>query len=338
MFARIRAEGLAAAVEVAGRLGLAGEPEVLSERGNLLVRFGAVVARVATLTAHTRRHPEEWLARELAVATRVARRGGPVVAPLAEAGPHRAGGYVLTLWEYVEILPDRPDPETAGRALARLHAAAAGVPGLPWLAAADRQTAEALERVPGAPAWLREEHAAVLAELRGSEPVVLHGDAHAGNLLLTPRGPLWTDLEETSLGPPEWDLATLAGSRFGPDRTGRNPAPDRDPPGPPADRTPADRTSAEREPADRRPDERTPVEPPVVGTPVVGTPARRALAAWAAESGRPLPTPEQFAPFRRARELEGLAWLLAMAEVHPDRYRPLADRALAEREPPPRPR
>jgi thiamine kinase-like enzyme len=36
-----------------------------------------------------------------------------------------------------------------------------------------------------------------------------HGDAHPGNLLATPRGWLWTDLEDTCPGPVAWDLACL---------------------------------------------------------------------------------------------------------------------------------
>ena len=46
--------------------------------------------------------------------------------------------------------------------------------------------------------------------------VVLHGDAHPGNLLSTGGGDeagwVWVDLEETSRGPREWDLAVLSGS------------------------------------------------------------------------------------------------------------------------------
>src|SRR5215831_8190788 len=42
------------------------------------------------------------------------------------------------------------------------------------------------------------------------EQVVLHGDAHHGNLLAAPdRGWLWIDLEETGRGPAAWDLATM---------------------------------------------------------------------------------------------------------------------------------
>jgi thiamine kinase-like enzyme len=37
----------------------------------------------------------------------------------------------------------------------------------------------------------------------------LHGDAHPGNLLNTTIGLLWTDWEDTFLGPVEWDLASI---------------------------------------------------------------------------------------------------------------------------------
>ena len=60
-------------------------------------------------------------------------------------------------------------------------------------------------------AALQERHSRALHELEqvGSAPVVLHGDAHRGNLLRDDRGWFWVDLEETCLGPPEWDLAAL---------------------------------------------------------------------------------------------------------------------------------
>ena len=37
----------------------------------------------------------------------------------------------------------------------------------------------------------------------------LHGDAHTGNVLMTPSGPLWTDFEDVCVGPVEWDLASM---------------------------------------------------------------------------------------------------------------------------------
>jgi thiamine kinase-like enzyme len=130
-------------------------------------------------------------------------------------------------------------------------------------------------------ARLRAAHERVLGEIAaaGDEHlVVLHGDAHVGNLLAAGTaltagtvlttgtvGWVWTDLEETSRGPAAWDLATLA-SRY--DAGG----------------------------------------------------AREALAAYAAQAGTPLPSPESLATFRRARDLEATAWLLCMAHLYPERY------------------
>lgn len=41
----------------------------------------------------------------------------------------------------------------------------------------------------------------------------IHGDAHLGNLLFTPHGPLWVDFDDMSVGPPVQDLWLLAAGR-----------------------------------------------------------------------------------------------------------------------------
>jgi Ser/Thr protein kinase RdoA (MazF antagonist) len=122
--------------------------------------------------------------------------------------------------------------------LARLHLAAAGFGGeLPHMAPVRAQITDglaALERDQvldaAVLAVLRDRHAEVLAELAAADAgpaIVLHGDAHAGNLLHSAAGRpatgrpatgrpatgwLWTDLEETCRGPREFDLAVMAGS------------------------------------------------------------------------------------------------------------------------------
>ncbi|MGY1733018.1 phosphotransferase family protein [Geodermatophilus sp. SYSU D01045] len=53
------------------------------------------------------------------------------------------------------------------------------------------------------------ERVEVLRPRLGGRVQALHGDAHPGNLLATPDGRRWTDLEDTCAGPPEWDLACL---------------------------------------------------------------------------------------------------------------------------------
>lgn len=47
-----------------------------------------------------------------------------------------------------------------------------------------------------------------------SKLVPAHGDAHLGNLIASPYGWLWMDLEDVSLMPPLWDLATMVGRSF----------------------------------------------------------------------------------------------------------------------------
>jgi len=238
----LRDRAVGAATECARGLGLTvGVPRVLSDRGNVLVhlRPARVVARVATLTATTRADPGAWLRRELAVATTVTAAGGPVVAPTGciDPGPHIRDGLALTLWELVAVTGRQPEPRQAGESLAALHDATAGHRGpLPFLSPATTQVIEALDALDAlaaagpattsSVAALRARHAVVLADLPAPDPgrdVVLHGDAHPGNLLhcaasgarrhlAASGGWRWTDLEETCRGPVLWDLAVLAGT------------------------------------------------------------------------------------------------------------------------------
>jgi Ser/Thr protein kinase RdoA (MazF antagonist) len=230
---RLVRHGLAAAVALAVRLGLpAGDHAVLSNRGNLIVHFATagVVARVATLTAWTRQEPLRWLAREVAVARHVAANGGPVVPPAhgTDPGPHWQDGFAISLSDFLpRTSPSAvPTPADCAVALAGFHEAAIDCPAdLGYLAPATDQVTDGLTMIERecladarTVAALRAAHSRVLADIAaaargaaaGLRQVVLHGDAHAGNLL--PGGPggwVWTDLEDTSRGPAAWDLATL---------------------------------------------------------------------------------------------------------------------------------
>lgn len=222
--AELSRQGQAVGLALGRRLGLpTGHPAVLSSRGNLLLHFvpAPVVARVATLTAWSRRDPFAWLAREVAVAGYVADRGGPVVPPArtVDPGPYMQDGFAISLWEHVPLNPLQPAPAEVGAALASLHLAAAAFPAeLDYLAPAREQVSDglaALERESALAAaivdTLRARHETLLAHLEGSGPViVLHGDAHSGNLLSAAGSWRWIDLEETCRGPAEWDLATMA--------------------------------------------------------------------------------------------------------------------------------
>ncbi len=141
-----------------------------------------------------------------------------------DPGPHWQDGFAVSLWEYV---PPRdaapPSPAECGALLARFHEAARGCPAdLGELSPATEQVTDALAVIErdklvsaSAVAGLRDAHARVLDDIAraGDGPrIVLHGDAHAGNVLGDARGRLawvWVDLEETTRGPAVWDLATL---------------------------------------------------------------------------------------------------------------------------------
>jgi Ser/Thr protein kinase RdoA (MazF antagonist) len=148
-----------------------------------------------------------------------------------DPGPHWQDGFAISLSEFLARTSPSPVPTPAdcGIALARFHEAASDCPAdLGYLAPATDQVTDALavierESLVDAPtvAALRAAHSRAMAGIAdvasgaaaGLEQVVLHGDAHAGNLL--PSGPgagggwTWTDLEEASRGPAAWDLATL---------------------------------------------------------------------------------------------------------------------------------
>ncbi len=224
MSADRRARCVAAAAAVAAAQGLSlTDPVVIAEGSRVLVhlRPAPVVARVAASTPGVRPDVGTWLERELAVATFLAGRGARVVPPtdLVPPGPHRAGSLTVTLWAFVDHAPGaRLDGASAGRALAELHEALAPYPGdLPFLDPALDEVArliDAVERAgalsPGDAGRLRREHAGIERAMRAADHFQpLHGDAWAGNLVVSQGELLWTDFEDACIGPIAWDLACL---------------------------------------------------------------------------------------------------------------------------------
>ncbi|WP_369131697.1 phosphotransferase family protein [Modestobacter sp. I12A-02662] len=216
------ARAVAAAVAVARAHGLrADDPVVLHDGVNLVtwLRPAPVVARVATLTPLLRPAIGRPFAREVELARALAATGAAVVAPseLLPPGPHEHDGLTLSFWEHVDVLPEAPTAAQAGRSLAELHAALAGIRPR-WDGAAldtpfDDLAAFAAHgaQLGADPPLLREVPAlacALRARVAGPD-TTLHGDAHPGNLLATRAGLRWTDLEDTSRGPRAWDLACL---------------------------------------------------------------------------------------------------------------------------------
>jgi len=219
-----RARCVAAAVAVARAHGLrVTDPVVIAEGSRVLVhlRPAPVVARVAASTPGVHTDVGTWLEREVAVATFLARRGVRVVPPtdLGPPGPHRWGPLTVTLWAWVDGAPGATiDGASAGRALAELHEALAPYPGeLPFLDPALDAVArliDAVERAgavaPGDADRVRLEHGDIARAIHAADRVQpLHGDAWAGNLVVSQGELFWTDFEDVCIGPIAWDIACL---------------------------------------------------------------------------------------------------------------------------------
>ncbi|NIH82057.1 phosphotransferase [Amycolatopsis viridis] len=201
---------VAAAVEVGNRFHLPTEfPEVLATRSNVLVRLGAIVARVPATTLVARPEVQRSLVREVALSSFLQRRDAPVVPPFESPGPHLARDLPVTLWRFTRHDPDHVfSPAEVAWSLAELHAALREFPDeldAPGPLVEARSWVERL----ALPAELADELAAAEAALPATSGRPLHGDAHPGNLLATASGPRWIDFEDTWRGPVAWDLACL---------------------------------------------------------------------------------------------------------------------------------
>jgi hypothetical protein len=223
------ASSLAAAQAVAREHGVACDEAVSIAAGsNVVVHLkpAPVVARVMTGTAVLHDDPEQWLAREVAVAAFLAERTKLAVAPsdILPPGPHERDGLWMTLWKFLphDAQAPPPEPRELGRSLRALHAALAGFPGdLAPLS----EIRDWLERLlaglrPSPPLtqrdidWLRLDLDALTPAVfeSPSSAQALHGDASIGNLLRTDSGLVWNDLEDVCAGPVAWDVAGLVAS------------------------------------------------------------------------------------------------------------------------------
>lgn len=133
--------------------------------------------------------------------------------------PVVAGGYVATLWQAVPEVAE-PTAEHLGSLLRDLHAVP-GAPDLPeWDPVSDvrRKVADAEELSADDRTFLL--HRCESLRNRLSEHrmrlsrAAVHGDAHLGNVILGPRGPVLCDLDSMCAGPPEWDMIPLAVGRL----------------------------------------------------------------------------------------------------------------------------
>lgn len=204
----------------------------LDHRGARLLRFtnnavyrlarDPVVVRI--VGSRTLRHRATKVVR---VAGLLAEHGVPAVRLLAGVEqPMRVGEQVATLWEAVPVGGRRPGPRELAGLLRRVHAvpvdrSAQVLPGWDPLDDVRRRVADAEELPPGDRGFLLGECAELAGELAALRfPLrrgLVHGDAHLGNVIAGPGGPVLCDFDSTCVGPPEWDLTPLAVgvARFG---------------------------------------------------------------------------------------------------------------------------
>lgn len=205
------AQALSASVACARELGLpADNPEVIAEGFSVRVRLhpAPVVTRVVTAGRELRPNPLPWMQREVSVAQHLAAAGAPIVAAWHDPGPHIAEGLEVSLWHWTDHDDRQVSAVDFGKMLGPLHEALASYPGeLPSLIGPLTDISTALD-VSSDPTLHRA--AAELVPLALTWPRrPLHGDAHTGNVLMTPDGPRWTDFEDVCVGPVEWDLSSM---------------------------------------------------------------------------------------------------------------------------------
>lgn len=131
--------------------------------------------------------------------------------------PVSTGGYVATVWQAVS--PTGPVPGGANLAslLRAVHAVSAPCRALPnWDPLTDfdnriRHTTTMAGTDRDFLLRRSADLAAAVAELNFALPrAVLHGDAHLGNVIPGPDGPVLCDFDSCSIGPPEWDLTPVS--------------------------------------------------------------------------------------------------------------------------------
>jgi hypothetical protein len=168
-------------------------------------------------------------AKVVAVARHFERHGIPAIRLLPGVDqPILVGEHVVTAWVWVAQTGRRPTAEDLGRLLRRVHALPApeGIGHWDPLADVRARVADAEEIEPRDRKFLLRRCADVEAALSELEfPLrrgLIHGDAHPGNLIGGPGGPVLCDFDSACVGPPEWDLTPLAvgRERFG-DPAGR---------------------------------------------------------------------------------------------------------------------
>jgi aminoglycoside phosphotransferase (APT) family kinase protein len=173
-----------------------------------------VVLRI--VGSRTLRHRAE---RVVAVARHFERHGIPAIRLLPGVDqPLSVGEHVVTAWVHVPEVR-RATAKDLGRLLRRVHELPApdGVGEWDPLGDVRARIADAEELQAADRRFLLRRCVEVAAALKHLEyPLprgLIHGDAHPGNVIAGPDGPVLCDFDSSCVGPPEWDLTPLAVGR-----------------------------------------------------------------------------------------------------------------------------
>jgi Ser/Thr protein kinase RdoA (MazF antagonist) len=189
--------------------------ELLRCTNNAVFELASAPVVVRIVASNALRHRVDKVVR---VATWLAEHDVPAVRLVPGVDqPVTAGPYAATVWELVRCGGKQPRGRDLAKLLRRMHELPEPPFPLPaWEPLDDvrRRIGEADGLGDADLAFLRERCEAISERLDNLEFVqptsLLHGDAHLGNLIPSPAGPVLCDFDSASLGPPEWDLTPLA--------------------------------------------------------------------------------------------------------------------------------
>lgn len=200
------------------------DPVVLHVRANAVYHLpcDGVVARIRMTPAD-----QDKIAGRLTAAVRVTTwlrgQGFPAVEPLAIDQPVTVPGHVATFWRYTDVTSQRRDTAALGHLLRRLHS----LPPPPFLLPEASLLGSLRADLTGSDVVPDREQDWLLATADELEQRyhqarsdlgtgLVHGDAHAGNLLHAPGEVLLGDWDSVGQGPRELDLTpTSMWFRFG---------------------------------------------------------------------------------------------------------------------------
>lgn len=213
-----RHSAVGAAIKAGEAIGLSStHPVILQDTNNVVVWLSPhdVVAKVGIWP-----HSADVLGREIEVCAHLAAAGAPVATPIGTLRREGTTTWPVSLWKRLQPVASghASDDELAGM-LRRVHAGltSSSVELPSYIAAIDHARGtlfddDQMHALSSSDLRLLRaafDELAARAKAWPAHRQPLHGEPHLGNIILTTVGPTLIDFEAVSLGPPEWDLASM---------------------------------------------------------------------------------------------------------------------------------